>query len=391
MATLDFPDAPTLGQIYSKWTWNGTMWVVTPVTGPAGPPAGRNLLHNGAFVLAQKNKSVGIGSVAMTTLTVDQFVTDRWKIIPMGNAAVYPSYKNNNIPGGSALVYERTAQVAAPAASDRVLVTQGVEGNAVQHLRWGHTDALPVTLSFWAMSGVNATYVAEITRAVGRAISATFSLVAGVWTKITITFPGDTAGGITADNNLAGLTLAFWLGAGSTYTSGGALQTVWGTTTTNKRAFGCSNIHAPASNTQMWFSQTQLEAGSVATPFDQLSFAEILAQAQRYLHVDNAFDAGLYHTFAVGSGKTTTVANLMYSLPVSMRAIPTLSSIGSLRLLEPGVGIGVTSIQDPGSNQMGSSGGMLEASVASGLTANRPYFLQASNDSTARIIYAAEI
>lgn len=29
MAALDFPDNPTNGQVYDKWTWDGTMWVLT--------------------------------------------------------------------------------------------------------------------------------------------------------------------------------------------------------------------------------------------------------------------------------------------------------------------------------------------------------------------------
>lgn len=36
MAALDFPDNPTNGQVYDKWTWNGTMWVLTASGGGGG-------------------------------------------------------------------------------------------------------------------------------------------------------------------------------------------------------------------------------------------------------------------------------------------------------------------------------------------------------------------
>jgi hypothetical protein len=36
MAALDFPDAPTLGEKYDKWTWDGTMWVLTAGGGSGG-------------------------------------------------------------------------------------------------------------------------------------------------------------------------------------------------------------------------------------------------------------------------------------------------------------------------------------------------------------------
>lgn len=29
MATLDFPDSPTVGEIYDRWTWTGTSWAFT--------------------------------------------------------------------------------------------------------------------------------------------------------------------------------------------------------------------------------------------------------------------------------------------------------------------------------------------------------------------------
>ena len=38
---IDFPDAPTNGQVFTvgdrSWTWNGTYWKQTPATGPQGP------------------------------------------------------------------------------------------------------------------------------------------------------------------------------------------------------------------------------------------------------------------------------------------------------------------------------------------------------------------
>lgn len=36
MAALDFPDAPTNGQVFDKWTWNGTQWVLTAGNGASG-------------------------------------------------------------------------------------------------------------------------------------------------------------------------------------------------------------------------------------------------------------------------------------------------------------------------------------------------------------------
>lgn len=36
MAALNFPDAPTNGQVFDKWTWDGTVWRLTTSSGPLG-------------------------------------------------------------------------------------------------------------------------------------------------------------------------------------------------------------------------------------------------------------------------------------------------------------------------------------------------------------------
>lgn len=61
MAALDFPDAPTNGQIYDKWTWNGTQWVLTA----GGQPGGTR------EILRQTNAATGsIGSGIQTIFTL---------------------------------------------------------------------------------------------------------------------------------------------------------------------------------------------------------------------------------------------------------------------------------------------------------------------------------
>jgi len=36
MAALDFPDTPSIDQVYDKWTWNGTVWTLNPSGGSGG-------------------------------------------------------------------------------------------------------------------------------------------------------------------------------------------------------------------------------------------------------------------------------------------------------------------------------------------------------------------
>jgi hypothetical protein len=36
MAEIDFPDSPTVGQVFGKWTWNGVGWELTTIPGGYG-------------------------------------------------------------------------------------------------------------------------------------------------------------------------------------------------------------------------------------------------------------------------------------------------------------------------------------------------------------------
>jgi hypothetical protein len=58
--------------------------------------------------------------------------------------------------------------------------------------------------------------------------------------KKTLTFAGDTTGTLNNDNG-SSLLLNFWLGAGSTYSSG-TLNTSWASITNANRAVGQVNI-----------------------------------------------------------------------------------------------------------------------------------------------------
>jgi hypothetical protein len=87
------------------------------------------------------------------------------------------------------------------------------------------------------------------------------------WEKKTITFEGDTTGALDNDNAQS-LNLQFWLGAGTTYTSG-TLNTTWGASVNANRAVGQVNIADSTSN-DWYITGIQLEAGTTASDFEFL-------------------------------------------------------------------------------------------------------------------------
>lgn len=46
MTAIDFPDSPTVGQVFDKWTWNGTVWALTATPTARVVQTGISLANN---------------------------------------------------------------------------------------------------------------------------------------------------------------------------------------------------------------------------------------------------------------------------------------------------------------------------------------------------------
>jgi hypothetical protein len=281
------------------------------------PPTNRNLVINGAMQVAQRGTSV-------TGITNDAYRTaDRWSTLI--NIGTWTQSIETDGPSGSGFAKSLkmlcTTANGSPSASGRNIFTQSLEGQDVQRVRKGTSAAQQLTLSFWVKSNVTGTYVAELQDANSRQVSATYSVsAANTWESKTITFPAD-ASGVIANDNAAGLSVLFWLAAGSNFTSG-TLNTAWASTTNANRTVGQTNL-AAATNNYWQVTGVQLETGPVATPFEFEPVEATLRKCQRY-----------YYLHAEGSDKTLGVA-AYYSdayligavqFPITMRTAPTLSA-----------------------------------------------------------------
>ena len=222
-----------------------------------------------------------------------------------------------------------TANASLSAGSVNIL-EQRIEGQNLQYLAKGTSSAKSTTFSFWVKSSKTGTYTAEQYDFDNtRQISKTFSVTTN-WTRVELTFPGDTTGAFD-DDNAASLQLAIWLHAGSTYSSGTLNSSAFAANTNANRAVGISSIFDSTART-FFITGLQLEVGSVATDFEHRSYAQELALCQRYYY---------RHAFGTAEAGSSNVSNnnmavsmvAMYTgtagfgfipYPVSMRALPTL-------------------------------------------------------------------
>ena len=274
----------------------------------------RNVIINGAMQVAQRGTSTA-------SITADGYYTaDRWLGAASG-LGTWTQSVEGDAPTGSgfhkSLKMLCTTANASPTGTNNLAVVTYIEGQNLQQFAKGTASAKQFALSFWVKSNVTGTYVAELfdvdnTRQT--ALQYTISSSA-TWEKKTLIFTADTTGAFDNDNAKS-LQVTFWMGAGSGLTSG-TLQTTWASNTTANRAVGQINLAAATSN--YWqITGVQLEAGSVATPFEFEDYGVTLAKCQRYFQKvpDGVFS---------GYGNGTTEARFTIPLPVTLRSSPTLA------------------------------------------------------------------
>jgi len=289
---------------------------------PAGVDVGqiggrRNLIINGAMQVAQRGTS---GAVASSTTFPS---VDRWKAV-CGSAFNWQSTVSQSTTAPDGFGYSLKVAVdtaGTPTGGNNAVFYYRIEGQDCQALAYGTSSAKDATLSFWVRSNKTGTYcVSPVNN--DKAYYTLYEYTinsADTWEYKTITISGDTARTINNDNG-EGLDLRFSLAVGpddivsatNTWTSGGAIYA-----TSNQ-------VNLMDSNTNEWYiTGVQLEVGTVATPFEHLSYGEELALCQRYFErLGNNAEA-----YAVVTAFTTSTmyGDFRFS---PKRADPTMSSPG---------------------------------------------------------------
>ena len=246
----------------------------------------KNLLINGGMNIFQRSTSASVSTDTYSTV-------DRWKT-RVGNQGVFTVSRSTDVPSAQGFAYSTkwdcTTADASPAAGDFIVFEQRIEGQNLQHLLKGTSNAKKVTLSFWVKSNKTGTYIVELEDVDNtRSISKSYTISsASTWQKVELTFDGDTAGVLDNDNDQS-LNVLFWLGAGSDYTSG-TLNTSWASNVNANRAVGVVNLADSTSN-ELYITGCQLEVGSTASGFEFEPYDTTLQKCVRYFeNKDNSFE-----------------------------------------------------------------------------------------------------
>ena len=346
----------------------------------------RNIVINGGMNVAQRSSSAvtGIGA------SDGYFTCDRWNFNTNGNSAGRLTMSQaSDGPSGLAncLKLECTTADTSIAAAERFFIEQKLEGQDVQQLKKGTSDAEKVTISFYVKGHDSATYTVGLYEGTsGRKIAATFPVTTS-WVRQTVTFDGDTSG-VIPDDNTAQLHLRFYLHAGSNYTSG-TLGTSWNADGNTTQISSDGNSFFESTSATFFITGVQLELGSQATPFEHRSFGEELQLCKRYAYKPVAGQA--YAHFGGGLAVSATLSYANIPLPVEMRINPALTTNGTFRNYAHNGGKAITT--NPTVLNAGSTTMFIAQSTSSGggMTAGDFVFLGANNDADAFLLFDAEL
>jgi len=287
--------------------------------------AGRNRIINGDMRISQRGASPVITGGG-------DYSIDRFYNYYSGNA--YTSVQSTTAPPGfvNSLKITITTPSAAPTFS---FAGQKVEGSNVYDLGFGLSTAKTVTLSFWVYASVSGIYSFSIGNAAGnRAYPQTYTISApNTWQQVGISIPGDTTG-TWATGITTGIMLRFNLGTATASRLGtsGAWQAGNFDGATGSTG---ANTFANTSGATFYITGVQLEAGSVATPFEHRQYGQELALCQRYYY-QQTYDATNQPISSSAYWSTSTNIEWLFLYPVPMRATPSISftTIGGLFALE---------------------------------------------------------
>ena len=288
--------------------------VLYGVAAPANSMGFRNRIINGDMRIDQRN--AGAAVTASNAYAVDRFISlERSGYTTL---AVTAQQQTSDVPANFSYALKLTVSTGQAVSSSGNLnvADQRIEGFNFADLGFGTANAKSFTMSFWVKSSIAGTYPVSFFNAeVNRGYLATYTInSANTWEYKTFTVAGDTSGTWNTGNGIGlGFQMAVSSGSNNFGTPGS-----WGGTY-KSGVSGMPDLGATTGAT-FYITGVQLEAGSVASPFERRDYGRELMMCQRYYtHIAGNVNIGT----AVQT--TTTSVNGYIPLPVTMRgSTPTI-------------------------------------------------------------------
>ena len=242
--------------------------------------AGRNRIINGDMRIDQRNA----GAAVTVNANAYFYTLDRFAGIGENTDGVFTIQQDSSAPSGFSKSLKVTVTTADTSlgATQFYNLNQLIEGYNVSDFGFGTASAKSITLSFWVKSSVTGVFGGSFRN---NALTANYAFTytinsANTWEYKTVTITGETSA-VWESTNGIGLRVSWSLGSGSDklYAAGSWLSTG---ASSASGAIGETNLMATSGAT-FYITGVQLEAGSVATPFEHRQYGQELALCERYL------------------------------------------------------------------------------------------------------------
>ena len=341
------------GDVYSASDVNDITGTINLLGSSVAYTAGKNKIINGDFRISQRGTSF--------TNTTNGYTLDRWKLVTNGSPTTMTTTQQTFTPG--------TAPVSGYEGSNfyrNVITTVGTLGDCDlnQYIEDVRTFAgQTATISFWAKADAARTLTLYIGQNFGSGGSAT----------VTVN-PSGTTFSLTTS----------WQRFSATYSIPSISGKTIGTSSYLYPVF--RQAVAAGSTLDLW--GVQFEQGSTATAFQTAtgSIQGELAACQRYYWRETG---EAYGSYGNGIGVSSTQVNFIVPLPVTMRVAPTSVDFSALRLNDTANTPAVTNVTI--SADSNNSLALINATIASGGTQYRPYFIQNNNNTAGYLGFSAEL
>jgi len=240
----------------------------------------RNIIINGDMSIAQR----GTSATGITSGGSGNFHSVDRMALALSGAGTWTMSQETDVPSGQGFAKSVkllcTANQPSISSGGYVTFIQKFEGQNLQYLKYGTSNAENLTLSFWIKSSKTGNFVAELanrdrSRYIGRIISINN---ADTWEKKTVTYEGYTTANFDNDNNWS-MDLQIWFGSGTGFNS--TYSGVWQSSQL-KRASGIDLQLHDTTNANVYLTGVQLEAGTTASDFEFLPYDVNLQRCLRY-------------------------------------------------------------------------------------------------------------
>jgi len=306
------------------------------------------IIINGDMSIAQR----GTSSSGITSS--NYYSLDRYQTV-ISSLGTWTQSQSTDVPTGQGFAksfkMDCTTADASPSAGDYLFVRQMFEGQMLQHLKKGTSNAESLTLSFWVKSVKTGTYIVQLwDNDNNRFTSKSYTVSsASTWEKKTLTFSADTTG-VIDNNNGEGFRISWWLGAGTNFQSG-SLATTWQSHSSAIIAVGQVN-HADNTANDFYLTGVQLEVGTSASDFEFLPHDVNKNRCDRYYKNLDSNDFRLYTTALDGNtsdrlGGTLGFTTEMRTSPSVTKTVANSQSVESQHLSPNGYSI-FTSVSNRG-------------------------------------------